>query len=112
MTPVAALMAELGRTVQAAVNDGRIGTPRSLRLHVGDAAGSVDVDTLLSLADTLFHCERARLIERGAGNSRAALCVWTGGQVATISTAPSAGPVVLLTVLGNAGALHFQRGGL
>jgi hypothetical protein len=108
MSAAAGLFARLEDAIRRAVAAGEIGTARSLRLHVGAPADELpDAETLLGLGDALFMCGRTRL-EQSSG---AVLCVWEHGQVATMGYAPSTLPIVVLTVVGSDGALHFQQGG-
>lgn len=108
MSPAAGLLARLESAVMQAMAAGEIGTARSIRLHVGAPPGELpDAERLLGLGDAIFTCRRARL-EQSSG---ALLCVWERGQIATIGYAPSPLPIVVLTVLGSNGALHFQQGG-
>lgn len=113
MTSSAALFDRLERAVRRAVAADEIGAARSLRLHVGAPIAELPpMDALLSLGDAIFACGRTRL-ERAGGtpSGNTVLCVWENGQVATISAFPSMRPLVVMTVLGSAGALHFQQGG-
>jgi hypothetical protein len=108
VSAVAGLFDRLEAALTAAVAAGEVGVARSLRLHVGGvAAGLPTPDRLLALGDRLFACPRQR--EMRAGD--AVLCVWAEGQVATLSVAPAPRPVVVLTLLGSAGALHLREPG-
>ncbi len=104
MSGLAALLGRLDAVLVAAVTDGEVGVVRSLRLHVGGLAGDLpEPARLLALGDRLFACPRVREAELGS----ARLCVWEGGQVATVSASPAPRTVVVLTVLGSGGALHL-----
>ncbi len=109
MTAAAALIDRLDRAVRQAVADGAIGAARSIRLHVG-APDAPPASTLLSLGDAIFGAARVRTEAAASGNADAILCVWADGQIGTVSTAISEPPVVVLTVLGPRGALHFEEG--
>lgn len=106
MSELAALLHRLEAAVGKAVASGEIGIVRSLRLHVGGPGNALpDPGELLSLGDAIFGCLRAREMQSGS----ARLCVWEGGQVATISSAPAPRIVVVLAVLGSGGALHLRE---
>lgn len=108
MSATAGLLTRLEGAVMRATAAGEIGTARSIRLHVGAPPDELpDAERLLGLCDAVFACRRARLEQVGG----AFLCVWEQGQIATMGYAPSPLPIVVLTVLGSKGALHFQRGG-
>lgn len=106
MSELAALLERLEVAIGAAVRSGDIGTPRSLRLHVGGPADDLPSSAeLLGIGDGLFGGARIR----EAQTEGATLCVWQGGQVATISRAPAPLLVVVLAVLGSSGALHLSE---
>lgn len=113
MTEAADLLRRLGDAVRQAVATGEIGAAKSIRFHVGTPRGeSPDPETMLALGDALFGCDRLDVRHAdGPDDARARLCVWEHGQIATITLAVSDPPLVLLTVLGPDGALHFQRRG-
>jgi hypothetical protein len=99
------LLDRLGFAVVQAVRSGEVGIVRSLRLHVGGPDDDLPTPgRLLALGDAIFANPRAR--EAEAGGAR--LCVWEVGQIATVSSAPAPRAVVVLTVLGSEGALHFR----
>ena len=105
MRSVAGLLDRLGSAVVQAVTSGEVGIVRSLRLHVGGPDGDLPAPgRLLALGDAIFANPRAREAEVGG----ARLCVWEQGQIATVSSAPAPRPIVVLTVLGSEGALHFR----
>lgn len=104
MSGLAALIGRLDAVLVAAVTDGEVGVVRSLRLHVGGLAGDLpEPARLLALGDRLFACPRVREAESGS----ARLCVWEGGQVATVSAPPEPSTVRTTTVRGAGGALHL-----
>lgn len=106
MSGLAVLIDRLDAAVREAVRTGRIGVPRSLRLHVGGASdGLPPYERLLALGDAIFQCPRAR----EAQTAGAALCVWEQGQVATVSSAPAVRQLVVLAVLGSEGAIHLTE---
>ena len=104
MSELAALLHRLDAAIGKAVVSGKIGIARSLRLHIGGpGTGLPDPGELLPLGDAIFGCPRAREVRSGS----ARLCVWEGGQVATISSAPAPRIIVVLAVFGSGGALHL-----
>lgn len=104
MTNLADFLGRLDAAIGKAVTSGQVGTARSLRLHVsGPGRDLPGPGQLLPLGDAIFGCPRVREAQSGD----AMLCVWEGGQVATVSSAPALRTVVVLTVLGSAGALHL-----
>lgn len=106
------LPARLVHAVRQAVAAGEIGAAKSIRLHVGaPATRQPDIDALLALGDAIFACGRLRTETLDGDGGRAVLCVWKEGQIGTITSAACEPPLVVLTVLGEGGALHFQQQG-
>ena len=106
MSDPAGLLGRLDAAVVQAVTSGEVGIARSLRFHVGGPAGDLPTPAhLLALGDAIFGCPRLREAQSGS----ALLCVWEGGQVATVSSSPAPRLVVVLTVLGSGGALHLSE---
>lgn len=106
MSDLAYLLACLDTAVCKAVRAGEIGTARSLRLHVGGPGDDLpERGQLLRLGDAIFACPRVREAQSG----RATLCLWQGGQVATVSSAPAPRTTIVLTLLGSEGALHLCK---
>jgi hypothetical protein len=106
VSDLADLLGRLDTAVAQAVTSGEVGTARSLRFHVGGPTGDLpSPEHLLALGDALFDCPRLRQAESGS----ALLCVWEGGQVATVSSSPAPRLVVILTLLGSGGALHLSE---
>jgi hypothetical protein len=111
VTAAAAPFSRLDGAVRRAVSAGEIGAARSIRLHVGAPADDrPDLEAMLGLGDSIFDCARVRVERVGEVSSWAVLCAWEHGQIATVSSALSPRAILLLTVLGSAGALHFQQG--
>lgn len=108
MNEAVGLFPWLDRAVRQAVSAGEIGAARSLRLHFGGPLHDLpELEPVLALADAIFGCGRVRVERSG----HALLGVWTQGQVGTISLTPSQRPLMVLTVLGSVGSLHFEQGG-
>lgn len=104
MSDLAYLLARLDTAVCKAVRAGEVGTARSLRLHVGGPDDDLpEQSQLLRLGDAVFACPRIRAAQSG----RVTLCLWQGGQVATVSSAPAPHATIVLTLLGSEGALHL-----
>lgn len=112
MSDAADLLARLELAVRQAVAAGEIGAAKSIRLHVGaPATGDDPIDALLALGDAIFGCGRSRVERLERADTHAVLCEWEQGQVGTITSAFSDPPLIVLTVLGQDGALHFRHGG-
>lgn len=104
MSDLAYLLARLDTAVCKAVRVGEVGIARSLRLHVGGPGDDLpEQDQLLRLGDAVFACPRIREAQSG----RATICLWQGGQVATVSSALAPRLTIVLTLLGSEGALHL-----
>lgn len=112
MSGAASLLSRLDHAVRQAVAAGEISVAKSIRLHVGaPATRQPDIDALLALGDAIFACRQLRLETLDGEGGRAVLCVWEEGQIGTITCAVCEPPLVVLTVLGQGGALHFQQYG-
>ena len=110
MSGAASLLFRLDRAVRQAVAAGEVGTARSIRLHVGaPVTQQPDIEAMLALGDAIFACGRLRMEMLDGNGCRSALCVWEHGQIGTITAAVCEPPLMVLTVLGQRGALHFQQ---
>jgi hypothetical protein len=107
------LLGRLDRAVRQSVASGEIGAAKSMRLHIGAPVAQLpDIEALLALGDVLFASTRHRIERLDGEKTQNVLCVWSEGQMATISLAPAMPPLIVLTVLGQRGALHFEDRGL